>query len=63
MGNSDHPNHTVLARRLQQYLQWRNANARHPDVLAPNAANAPASEANANNAGAAHTPKPHERTR
>mgnify|MGYP001328662396 CR=1 FL=1 len=34
MGNSDHPNHTVLARRLQAYLRWRNANARHPDVLA-----------------------------
>jgi transposase len=33
-GNSDHPNHTVLARRLQAYLRWRNANARHPDVLA-----------------------------
>ena len=28
------PNHTVLARRLQDYLTWRNANARHPDVLA-----------------------------
>ena len=34
MGNSDHPNHTVLARKLQAYLRWRNANARHPDVLA-----------------------------
>jgi transposase len=34
MGNSDHPNHTVLAGRLQEYLQWRNANARHPEVLA-----------------------------
>jgi transposase len=34
MGASDHPNHTVLARRLQAYLAWRNANARHPDVLA-----------------------------
>jgi transposase len=34
MGTSDHPNHTVLARRLQDYLRWRNANARHPDVLA-----------------------------
>jgi len=34
MGGSDHPNHTVLARRLQDYLNWRNANARHPDVLA-----------------------------
>ncbi len=34
MGGSDHPNHTVLAHRLQDYLTWRNANARHPDVLA-----------------------------
>ncbi|MET8146708.1 IS630 family transposase [Sphaerisporangium sp. NPDC005288] len=34
MGNSDHPNHTVLARKLQAYLRWRNANARHPDLLA-----------------------------
>ena len=32
-GGSDHPNHTVLARRLQDYLRWRNTNARHPDVL------------------------------
>jgi transposase len=34
MGASNHPNHTVLARRLQAYLRWRNANTRHPDVLA-----------------------------
>ncbi len=34
MGGSDHPNHCVLARRLQAYLAWRNANARHPGVLA-----------------------------
>jgi transposase len=34
MGGSDHPNHTVLASRLHAYLRWRNANARHPDVLA-----------------------------
>ena len=34
MGASDHPNHTVLARRLQAYLRWRNTHARHPDVLA-----------------------------
>jgi hypothetical protein len=33
-GGSDHPSHTVLARKLQEYLRWRNANARHPDVLA-----------------------------
>ncbi|MCO1657342.1 IS630 family transposase [Pseudonocardia humida] len=34
MGASNHPNHPALARRLQDYLRWRNANARHPDVLA-----------------------------
>jgi hypothetical protein len=34
MGNSNHPNHVVLARKLQEHLWWRNANARHPDVLA-----------------------------
>ena len=34
IGNSDYPNHTTLARRLQDYLRWRNAHARHPDVLA-----------------------------
>lgn len=32
--NSDHPNHTVLTRRLHAYLRWRNANARDPRVLA-----------------------------
>lgn len=34
MANSNHPNHTILARETQKYLRWRNANARHPDVLA-----------------------------
>jgi transposase len=34
MANSNYPNHTVLARDLQAYLRWRNAHARHPDVLA-----------------------------
>jgi hypothetical protein len=34
IGSSDYPSHAVLARRLQAYLRWRNANARHPDVLA-----------------------------
>ena len=32
--NSNYPNHTVQAREMQKYLRWRNANARHPDVLA-----------------------------
>jgi transposase len=34
MGASNHPNHTILAAKLQDYLRWRNANARHPDILA-----------------------------
>jgi transposase len=34
MSDSNHPNHAVLARQLQAYLRWRNAHARHPDVLA-----------------------------
>jgi transposase len=34
IGGSDYRNHTVLARRMQGYLRWRNAHARHPDVLA-----------------------------
>jgi hypothetical protein len=34
MGNSNHPNHTALARKLQAYPRWRNANNRHPDILA-----------------------------
>jgi len=34
LANSDHPNHPVQTRQLHAYLRWRNANARHPDVLA-----------------------------
>ena len=34
LGGSDHPSHAVLTRKMQAYLAWRNANARHPDVLA-----------------------------
>jgi hypothetical protein len=34
IANSDYPNHAVLARELQAYLRWRNANNRHPTVLA-----------------------------
>jgi transposase len=34
MTSSDYPNHIALPRRLQDYLRWRNAHARHPDVLA-----------------------------
>ena len=34
LNNSQHPNHTVLTRRLHAYLRWRNANARDPGLLA-----------------------------
>ncbi|SIQ69278.1 hypothetical protein SAMN05421833_103161 [Microbispora rosea] len=34
IANSDHANHTVQTPALHVYLRWRNANARHPDVLA-----------------------------
>jgi hypothetical protein len=34
MANSNYPNHTVLARDMHAYLRWRDATARHPDVLA-----------------------------
>jgi hypothetical protein len=34
IANSNCPNHAVLARELQKYVRWRNAHARHPDVLA-----------------------------
>ena len=34
MANSNYPNHTILARDLHPHLRCRNANARHPDLLA-----------------------------
>lgn len=34
IANSNHPNHQVQTRALHAYLRWRNANARHRDVLA-----------------------------
>jgi hypothetical protein len=34
VAGSNHPNHTVATRALQAYLRWRNANTRHPGVLA-----------------------------
>jgi hypothetical protein len=34
IGGSNHPNHVAQARHLHAYLRWRNAHARHPDVLA-----------------------------
>lgn len=34
IANSDHPNHPALAREMHSYPRWRNANNRHPDILA-----------------------------
>ncbi|MER7050472.1 transposase, partial [Streptomyces jumonjinensis] len=34
IANSNRPNHTVRTRALHACLRWRNANARHRDVLA-----------------------------
>lgn len=34
MGGFDDPNHAELIRKFPDYLRWRNANARHPNVLA-----------------------------
>ncbi|MFJ9359306.1 hypothetical protein ACIRQS_34480, partial [Streptomyces mirabilis] len=34
LANSNHPNHTVQTCELHRHLRWRNANARHPDLLA-----------------------------
>ncbi|MFK4540451.1 hypothetical protein RKD29_000047 [Streptomyces tendae] len=34
IANSHHGNHSVQTRALHAYLRWRNANARHPGVLA-----------------------------
>ena len=34
MTNSNYPNHMVLTRDVHAHLRWRNAHARHPDVLA-----------------------------
>ena len=34
IANCRHRNHSVQNRALRAYLRWRNANARHPGVLA-----------------------------
>jgi transposase len=34
LANSAYRNHVALTRALQAHLRWRNAHARHPDVLA-----------------------------
>jgi len=33
LSNSDHPSHLVVAKKIHAFLRWRNANAKHPDVL------------------------------
>ncbi len=33
LANSHHRSHPAQTRALHRYLRWRNANARHPDVL------------------------------
>ncbi len=45
------------ARKLQKCLYWRNANARHPDVLTAQRHDEPLSAANANNAWAEPEPQ------
>ncbi|WUU93431.1 hypothetical protein OHA34_17065 [Spirillospora sp. NBC_01491] len=34
LANSHHRSHPAQTRALYRYLRWRNANARHPDILA-----------------------------
>jgi len=34
MSNPDYRNHPALARKLQAYLRWRNAQGSRPDMLA-----------------------------
>ncbi|WP_427006385.1 IS630 family transposase [Pseudarthrobacter sp. H2] len=59
LANSVHPNHVVQTRRLHEYLRWRNAHARHPDVLEAQrpSGTASASAANRATAGAGTTPR------
>ena len=33
LDGSNHSNHVLLTRALHAHLRWRNAHARHPDVL------------------------------
>jgi transposase len=34
VNNSELTSHIVVAKKIHAYLRWRNANAKHPDVLA-----------------------------
>ena len=56
ISGSNYRNHTVLAKAMQDYLRWRNKNARHPDVLAAQRRERAASAVNTNAAG--DDPKP-----
>jgi DDE superfamily endonuclease len=60
MGGSDHPNHTVLARRLHCTCAGATPTPATPTSWPPSAANAPASAANASNAGDAPRLKPRD---
>jgi hypothetical protein len=51
IAGSNHPNHPALTGHLHRYLRWRNANARHPDLLAAHRRERAASAANDNDAG------------
>ena len=62
MGVSDHPGHTMLARKLQVTCAGATPTPATPTSLPPSAASEPASAANAINAGAAPSPKPHDQT-
>jgi hypothetical protein len=53
IGASNHPNHTLLARHLTPTCAGATPTHAIPTSWPPNAVNAPASAANANNAGAA----------
>jgi hypothetical protein len=61
MGGSDYRIHPALARKLWACLRRRNAHPATPTCWPRSAANAPASAANAGNAGAARNLKPHNR--
>ena len=62
IGTSDHPNDTALARKLQGYLRWRNAHARHPDVLAAQRRERARIRSERQQRWAAPDPKPPNRT-
>ena len=62
MSNSDYRNHPALARKLQAYLRWRNANARHPDVLAAQHRERARIRSERQQRWGRPSPRPHEQT-